>query len=610
MLKYLVLASVITVSATYLLHFRERPTRATRPPNLPPYVPDPIIETHPIDHLIRQAQQQQQQILKRQSHDLSDAAAKYRARRGRHPPPGFDAWFEQAQKRDAIVVEDFFDRIHHDLNPFWALDPKQIRSQANSYIQVVRVRNGKATYETDDLKRVPWIQLWHSIVKDAAPYLPDVDMPINYMDETRLLVPWEKINEYVAIEQAKRKLLPVDEAKSEYTGLKDLDESKGDPYDPNWIKNDSNKYWDHARLSCPPDSPSRNVTALESFAEPVDFQTRWPAYSYQGYIQNFTQSQDPCLQPHLRGMHGTFIESVSMSTSHQLIPMFGGSKLPMNNEILIPGAMYITDDPFYSGGSSHGTDWSAKKDELIWRGVASGGRHKADSWHRFHRHRFVQMMNGTTVERVETTKIPAQTFQIPLIGFYDIKAQREGRLGEWVSSFADAGFVNLECFPAEWREGDPHDDKHKLKSCSHVDAEFSVAQSVPMKQQYNYKYLPDVDGNSFSARWRGFLLSTSVPLKSTIYAEWHDDRFLPWAHFVPFDSTYQDVYGIMEYFLSGRDHAAQRIAEEGRDWAEKVFRKEDMALYVWRLLLEFARICDENRDHLGFVGDLVAGKQT
>jgi hypothetical protein len=60
----------------------------------------------------------------------------------------------------------------------------------------------------------------------------------------------------------------------------------------------------------------------------------------------------------------------------------------------------------------------------------------------------------------------------------------------------------------------------------------------------------------------------------------------------------------MDYFLSGRDSAAERIATEGRLWAQRVLRREDMLLYVWRLLLEFARICDDERARLGFVGDL------
>jgi hypothetical protein len=40
-----------------------------------------------------------------------------------------------------------------------------------------------------------------------------------------------------------------------------------------------------------------------------------------------------------------------------------------------------------------------------------------------------------------------------------------------------------------------------------------------------------------------------------------------------------------------------------------VLRREDMLLYVWRLLLEFARVCDENRARLGYVDDLLSAQK-
>jgi hypothetical protein len=63
----------------------------------------------------------------------------------------------------------------------------------------------------------------------------------------------------------------------------------------------------------------------------------------------------------------------------------------------------------------------------------------------------------------------------------------------------------------------------------------------------------------------------------------------------------------MNYFTRDEkgDAAARFIAETGNRWAETVLRRDDMLLYTWRALLEFARVCDENRDTLGFVDDLI-----
>jgi hypothetical protein len=75
---------------------------------------------------------------------------------------------------------------------------------------------------------------------------------------------------------------------------------------------------------------------------------------------------------------------------------------------------------------------------------------------------------------------------------------------------------------------------------------------------------------------------------------------------VPLDNTFQDLHAVLDYFTRDRrgDAAAKLLAEAGRIWAEQVLRREDMLLYTWRVLLEFARVCDENRESLGFVDDL------
>ena len=46
---------------------------------------------------------------------------------------------------------------------------------------------------------------------------------------------------------------------------------------------------------------------------------------------------------------------------------------------------------------------------------------------------------------------------------------------------------------------------------------------------------------------------------------------------------------------------AERIARDGRDWAANVLRKEDMEVYMFRLLLEWGRVVDDRRNEIGFV---------
>ena len=167
---------------------RPPPTHTTRPGE------------HPIDELIGRADVELARLLQKEARTLEDAAQQYRERRGRQPPPGFDKWYAFAQNRSAVMVEEFFDRIYDDLNPFWGVPAKQMREQAKTFEHAISVRNGIVTQRSDHDDRV-WMGLWQdmvaSIVKDGG-WVPDVDMPINVMDESRMVVESEEIDAHMA----------------------------------------------------------------------------------------------------------------------------------------------------------------------------------------------------------------------------------------------------------------------------------------------------------------------------------------------------------------------------------------------------------------------------
>ncbi|PFH60284.1 hypothetical protein XA68_11167 [Ophiocordyceps unilateralis] len=568
----------------------------------------PTSNNHAIDELIHDANLRFASVLRKRSNSLAQATQRYIDRRGRRPPPGFQQWYEAAAQNKAVVVEDFFDRIYHDVAPLWAMEPRLLRRLARGQESVVRVRDGKVVPNAQAAEASHRYKQWQALVAEIATHLPDVDMPVNTMDESRVLVPWEKVDEYVSEERRRRHIVDAGVAKTSFGRLDDDDDKETNA--THWIKDQVTEYWHHYAATCPPDSPARNVSSPQPLSSPVSYPSRpVPAYTHRGFVHNFTASQDACLQPHLNGMHGTFIESISMSTSHELVPIFGESKLPRNNELLIPAAVYLDDGRLeYSGGAHHGGRWSRKKSALIWRGVSSGGRNKKDNWRRMHRNRFIQMLNGSVVSALEHRDDQEASFRLMSDNddVYSIQAQEQGRLGAWVETWADAGFVEALCEPPEDVETVPRPgDGAPTRFCNWLRPMFPVSTSVSMKDMYDYKFLPDVDGNSFSGRFRALLRSTSLPLKATIYAEWHDDRLMPWVHFVPLDNSFMDLYAVMDYFLvrSGGDAKASRIAADGKTWAETVLRRQDMKLYVWRLLLEYGRVVRDGRDALAFVGE-------
>lgn len=339
----------------------------------------------------------------------------------------------------------------------------------------------------------------------------------------------------------------------------------------------------------------------ETFDITPSFEPSWATpHTYQGYVSNSTLSSEFCHQPDLQGLEGIFIQPLTTSATKVLFPMFGGSKLATNNEILLPAPMYWNEEERFTGGDDHGPEWEAKECDVVWRGVATGGHNNETTWRGFQRHRFAAMTNGTKLARAEEESESPVNFELPR-STYDLMAVKEKRLGEWVGQWADVGLTDLMCDEKVKQEG----------SCPYTDPYFELTSGLSMADQFRCRYLPDIDGNSFSGRYLGFLRSTSLPIKSTLWREWHDSRLLAWKHFVPMDNRFGDFYGIMEYFLGygntlkGHDEEAKKIAMNGKAWAEKVLRKEDMQIYTLRLLLEYARLSSEDRDNMGWVEDLL-----
>lgn len=584
-------------------------------------------KSHPIDELVGRANEAFDRIRGAQTHDVPSAAQAYRGRRGRHPPPRFDEWVEWCERHNVLIIEDLFDQIYDDLNPLWAVPAVRLRASAASWPHVISVRNGTAVQKTDRDRQ--WVDLWLEMFMQIEQYLPDVDVPVNEMDESRIILPFQKVHELVSKSVGERNRRDPWPDWTTYESFRPLQErlDADEPQDSSRIWNTTGPFWLLAREACPPEVEARTANLTEDLTQPPTFPYSWLENSYQGYVADWGFAKSVCSNPHLRDLHPTFIEPLSISTTNDIFPLFGGSKIAgVNNEILLPPPMYWTDDEFYSGGHDP-VSWKNKRDGIIWRGAASGGRNRANNWRHFQRHRLVSMLNGTQVRDsiieqhrrqhrpvepgVDLIGEPPRNFPPPdpaLFPLTDNPNSLSPTLVErWINGISDAAFTHLLCFPEQ---------PGFAPTCPYTDPFYTIAPRKPMREQYEYKYLFDVDGNSFSGRYRGFLRSNSLPIKATVYSEWHDTRLIPWKHFVPMDNTFNDLYGIIAYFLGGpeeflgsgvergHDDVAQSIAKSGAEWAAQTLRREDMLAYVYRLMLEYARVCDDRRRDMAFVHDL------
>ncbi|KAF2439267.1 glycosyltransferase family 90 protein [Karstenula rhodostoma CBS 690.94] len=553
---------------------------------------------HPIDDLIANATTTLHSLLSKQTTTLTDSASAYRERRGRHPPPGFDVWHSFASAHDAVLVEDFFDRIYDDLGPFWSVPAKQIRQQARQLPNRIVVRNRKVRTRKGDRKR---LDQWIDMVQKIQDKLPDLDLPLNMLDEPRVAVSWEDISSYTETAAAARQQQPAHEVVKDFASL-DIDSETIEHDEPTFSH--ESPYWDLVRAGCARDAPSPNISVPTNLSRPVNSPT---PFTYEGFVSNWTRAKDPCLQPELASSHGALIAPLSQSTSQTLIPMFSSSKFSMNNDILLPAFAYWQSKSDYATGNSHGPTWDKKITRVVWRGISSGGGNTPENWRQFHRHRFVELMNASAVRSVSAP----QTFHLPPYRSRVYTPHNHFELSRWIDAISDVAFTELQCTIGSENE------------CAHATPYYKTAKKVPMNKQFAAKYLPDIDGNGFSGRYLAFLRSTSVPIKATLFAEWHDSRLVPWYHFVPMQNSFVDLYGILAYFVGwmgkddgvdnggvvimegGHDEQARRIAMQGKQWAEKVLRREDMLVYLLRLLLEYRRVCEDGRDVMGWVDDLL-----
>ncbi|PFH58082.1 hypothetical protein XA68_14201 [Ophiocordyceps unilateralis] len=592
----------VNTSSTSIIRHRvpvqlEKPLQPPSPPSPPTIYPDQSSAdgtNHPIDKLIFDAQRSFAGLLSSESKSLEDAAQAYRRRRGRHPPPGFDKWYEFARSRNAVIVEDFFDQIYHDLEPFWGMDPLSMRRRASQFEMTINVRNGNASAVSDWF----WTKIWLGMIKEIEKYLPDMDIALNAMDEPRIVATWENVNKHVKKAAVTRRRPRARSVVSDFQKLPGPNKGDLAPKVPEIKWDETEPYWLIARRGCSPNSLARKAPLQTSFAEPPAISNDYAVqHLHQGYVSNYSKSNEVCHQPDLQGLQGLLIKPISTKATDVLFPMFGGSKLTVNNEILLPAPMYWNEEERFTGGQDHGDPWAEKADQVIWRGVATGGRNEDDNWRGFQRHRFVAMNNGTKISLIESGKEKPENFALAEER-YNVSAQREHKLGKWISDVSDVAFIDLFCDP-------PQDGW-----CNYTDFYFEPKPALNMATQFDSKYLPDIDGNSFSGRYLGFLRSSSLPIKASVWREWHDSRLVPWKHFVPMDNRFSDYYGILDYFIGsndrdGHDEAAERIASDGKEWAERVLRKEDMLIYVLRLLLEYARVVDKRRESMGWVDDIL-----
>ncbi|GLA54529.1 hypothetical protein AnigIFM63604_000672 [Aspergillus niger] len=568
---------------------------------------------HPIDLLVYDGRQHHDQWLARanSSQTLADAVRKYRAQYNQHPPPNFDKWYEYAVNRSSLVIDEF-DQIYADLLPFRALPPAQIRDMTqklatNPYNEIgaISIRNGKARVQEGIKPTHAWMVISASkMIEKFAEFLPDMDLAFNLNDEPRVSVPWEKVS--VLRHQARSYgLPPEDSIQTEWSTDRGAQWGPIEPADQTtetmFVDNSFKHIFDrYVSSTCPRSSKARSQRIWDR--RHICLSCVRP-HSLGEFPSDWTAATDICHQPDLASLHGFFLSPASFKVTQDLTPVFSQSTIAGFNDIIFPSPWNYVDKIEYKPSEEHpDANYTDKTNTLFWIGSTSEGVSNHGEWKGIPRQRLAHLVNNNTLNSVSVFLPTNETDTY----MYEVL---NGRAPSDILHLDTS--VNVIAPIVRCRREDCDDQSKELGAASRVD----------FQSHWQYRYLFDSDGAGFSGRFLPFMQSHSLPFKTGLFRQWFDSRITPWLHFVPIDLRLHGLWSTLAYFagvdttltvngatrhvhMPPHDIEGTWIAEEGRKWANRVIRKEDMEIYFFRLLLEWGRITDDQRDVLGYRLDM------
>lgn len=528
--------------------------------------------SHPVWQLTKDAEKDFEDTLKRQSKSLPDAVVEYRRRYGIPPPPNFDKWYEFAKAKGVQLVDEY-DTIYHSLLPFWGLKPATIRGRAREALGFDANNLIGALIRNGEVRKIAGGRDWQmeatvGMMKGFIKYLPDMDLCFNIHDEPRVVVPHDDLSRLVATAKGVKMPAANGVAKPRNSwSAKPADLSDGMRFED--VKTTRfNVYahqpvWIPSRMSCPADSPSRR---LEDGPKEDNYDSY--AVGELGFVYNQTAFSDICQSPSFGESYGFFDRPNAYNLVHDLFPVFSQSKISSYNDIVYPSPWYWYGKVPYN--ETQDMAWDAKADKIYWRGSTTGGFSRDGGWRRQHRQHLVQKINAGDNAKVmvnrgdgENSKEDWQIKEVPRSDFKEL----------------------FDIFFSYIGQCDPGD-------CDAQKEFFDVKETAKQEDAWKYKYLLDIDGNAFSGRFYAFLRSRSMVYKLAIFREWHEEWLKPWVHFIPLSLRGDEWVEAVRWFAgeaTGKKEA-ERMALQGRDWANKVLRNEDLEVWFFRLLLEYVKL--------------------
>ncbi|RMD43943.1 hypothetical protein DV735_g1237, partial [Chaetothyriales sp. CBS 134920] len=520
---------------------------------------------HPIERLIKNQQQYFQSKLASQSQTVSQAVAEYKRRYGRPPPPHFGKWFEVAKSKDFLFIDEL-DTIMESLEPFWGVSPESLRARIKSVQNAEEVASVSVAHDSfaqsGEHYHVEHMKNWLNRTTWGEA-IPEVNFIMNVLDEPRVVVPDDTLDMAMLKAQEQKRHGASQAWGATESSLLQAAKSSERSNNVEWISVGMQHAWEAMVSSCHIDDPARRETSEEE-------------KNLFNFVSNVTTEQDVCASSDLLNNHGFLASPQSLVVTHSLVPIFSQCKPSVFNDVLYPSPHYQFEIMSDDYNADQDPAWDSKLDRLYWAGASTGGFATSENWMRLHRQRMTMMT------------APQNTAPVNLLE-RDIKGNWQPWASNW-STISDFFYTRLTSVIQCSEEG--------------FAAQVAVFNSPPEEKSAALanKYLLDIDGNSFSGRYYRLLKSKSAVLKYTVFKEWHDDRLIPWVHYIPISNSGDELGEIMRFLVKEPEGWAigERIANESREWTQKTLRAEDLEIVFMRVLMEYARIMHDDRDTMNF----------
>lgn len=528
------------LSNVRLMNGGTAPSRGTRYPTY----------GHPIEHLITEKRLHFDRLLEKQSKTVDEAVVEYQRRYQRRPPVGFDKWFQLAQEYD-FMLPDEFDTFMQSLEPFNGIHPAVLQQRMdNAWNQsdknkeaLVRITYGNGNVSIDDAHNIA-----KNVIKnianmtfaDIVPY--NLTLLLNTWDEPMVSSPWDEVQK--AMKDAR------DPTSERFAPAAEL------TYATPLIEASQENGWSVTRAGCPVDSPARqNFCPQHTLTEPLEF------------VSNASASSDVCQHCEIRDEYGMLIAPTTLHMLHELVPILSTSRPSHFNDMLCPSYWYIDQDKYEP---QFDKKWAKKDNIFYWAGSTTGSQASVNTWQKMQRQRLVLDTNKHLNKKVQLL-------------------EQDGA-DRWSPSFASMAEVAHLFSTRITNIVQCDDETRRLQEEAFFENEDTGM--VPKGDAYTHRFIMDIDGNGFSGRFYRLLKSNSVTIKATILREWHDDRLIPWVHYVPLSMNFRELPE-MARFLATTERGlelSERIARESSEWHDKVLKPVDLQIAFLRMVLEFGRV--------------------